>query len=51
MKRVKNKTFDYSPVALRALVRHKMAPPTTFFKDRKKSQQKAMCRKKELSYN
>jgi hypothetical protein len=51
MKKFKQPIFDYSPVALRALVRHKMAPPTTFFKDRKKAQQKAQCRKKELSYN
>lgn len=47
MKKIKYKTFDYSPIALRALTRHKLAPPTKFFTDRKKQASKAACRLKE----
>jgi hypothetical protein len=46
MKKIKAKTFDYSPIALRALVRHKIAPPTKFFTDRKKAASKTACRVK-----
>jgi hypothetical protein len=37
-------TFDYSPIALRALTRHKCAPATIYFKDRKKEAAKKACR-------
>jgi hypothetical protein len=51
MKKIKNMTFDYSPIALRKLSRHKIAPPTTFFIDRKKQSKKSMCRiNKKLDY-
>lgn len=41
------KTFDYSPIALRALVRHKIAPPTKYFVDKKKHASKSACRNNE----
>ena len=46
---MKNKatTFDYSPIALRALVRHKIAPPTKYFTDKKKTASKKACRNSE----
>lgn len=46
MKRKKRKigTFDYSPIALRALVRHPYAPPTKFYKDRKRASAIKRCR-------
>ena len=48
-KRSKRKQhFDYSPIALRALTRHKLAPPTKFFTDRKKQASKSACKVKEL---
>lgn len=34
-------SFDYSPIALRALVRHKIAPPTKYFLDKKDMCQRA----------
>lgn len=37
-------SFDYSPIALRALVRHKIAPPTKYFTDKKKHASKSACR-------
>ena len=46
MKKLKTKTFDYSPIALRALTRHACAPPTIYFTDRKKADSKTACRKK-----
>jgi len=46
MKKTKAKTFDYSPIALRALTRHKIASPTKFFTDRKKASSKLACRLK-----
>jgi len=45
--KTKIKTFDYSPIALRKLVRHKIAPPTKFFVDRKKRSAKEACRLKD----
>jgi hypothetical protein len=42
----KKDTFDYSPIALRALTRHKFAPPAFSFKDRKKAQSRSQCRGK-----
>jgi len=44
MSKNKSITFDYSPIALRALTRHKIAPPTIYFKDRKKEGSKKACR-------
>jgi hypothetical protein len=44
MKKNKTVTFDYSPIALRALTRHKCAPATVYFKDRKKEAAKKACR-------
>jgi hypothetical protein len=44
MKKIKNMTFDYSPIALRRLSRHKIAPPTIFYIDRKKQHKKYACR-------
>lgn len=41
-------SFDYSPIALRALVRHKIAPPTKYFTDKKKHASKSACRNNEL---
>jgi len=41
-------SFDYSPIALRALVRHKIAPPTKYFVDRKRRASKSACRNNEL---
>jgi hypothetical protein len=38
--------FDYSPISLRSLVRHKIAPPTKYFTDKKKNASKNACRKK-----
>lgn len=49
MKKIKNVSFDYSPLALRRLTRHKIAPPTTFFVDRKKQSKKSMCRIRECA--
>ena len=51
MKKIKNVSFDYSPLALRKLTRHKIAPPTTFFVDRKKQSKKSMCRIREYAEN
>lgn len=51
MKKIKNVSFDYSPIALRRLVRHKIAPPTTFFIDRKKKYKKSACRIHEYAEN
>ena len=48
MSKIKQQTFDYSPIALRALVRHKIAPPTKFFTDKKKQQSKAACKQGTL---
>jgi hypothetical protein len=51
MKKIKNVSFDYSPLSLRRLTRHKIAPPTTFFVDRKKQSKKSACRiNKKLDY-
>jgi hypothetical protein len=49
----KSKTFDYSPIALRALTRHSYAPPVKKFKDKKHHDAKYGCRsnKNELQYN
>lgn len=44
MKKIKPRTFDYSPIALRALSRHKFAPPAKSFKDKKKHMSKSACR-------
>ena len=40
----KSKTFDYSPIALRALTRHSYAPPVKKFKDKKHHNAKYGCR-------
>lgn len=48
MKKVKAKSFDYSPIALRGLARHKMPPPSFRMKDKKKDGAKKACRSKEL---
>jgi hypothetical protein len=45
-KRIKKDTFDYSPIALRALKRHKYAPPAFSFKDHKKEKSRSQCRVK-----
>lgn len=50
MKKPKQRTFDYSPIALRSLTRHKVAPPTIYFTDKKKQASKAACRSRELWY-
>ena len=47
-KNKKSQTFDYSPIALRALVRHKFAPTTKYFTDKKKQSSRAACRLREL---
>ena len=39
-----SKTFDYSPIALRALTRHAFAPPVKKFKDKKHHAKKYGCR-------
>ena len=49
MKKIKNISFDYSPLSLRRLTRHKIAPPTTFFVDRKKKYKKDACRIREYA--
>jgi hypothetical protein len=47
MKKQKNKdTFDYSPITLRALVRHAFAPAVKRFKDKKRHANKYGCREK-----
>ena len=40
----KKKKLDKSPLGLRSLVRHAMAPPTKKFKNKKKEQSKRQCR-------
>jgi len=40
----KKKKLDKSPLGLRSLVRHLMAPPTKKFKNKKKEQNKRQCR-------
>ena len=47
MKKRKAKVFDYSPIALRALTRHKYAPYTVYFKDKKKAAKKNFCREED----
>ncbi len=47
MKRPKKDTFDYSPIALRALTRHKFAPASVAFTDKKKQFKRNRCRKNE----
>jgi hypothetical protein len=49
MKKIKTVSFDYSPFSLRGLTRHKIAPPTTFFVDRKKKYKKDACRIREYA--
>jgi hypothetical protein len=50
MKKIKSKTFDYSPIALRALARHKFAPPVVSFTDKKKKQKQKYCRQKSYEH-
>jgi len=40
----KRKKLDKSPLGLRSLVRHEMAPPTKKFKNKKKEASKKACR-------
>lgn len=47
IKKIKDRVFDYSPIALRALTRHKLAPPTKYFTDRKKQASTKACRSKD----
>jgi hypothetical protein len=42
-----SKSFDYSPIALRALTRHSYAPPVKKFKDKKHDAKKYGCRSKQ----
>ncbi len=50
MKKIKSKTFDYSPIALRKLARHKFAPPVVSFTDKKKKQKRTHCRQKSYEH-
>lgn len=43
----KTKTFDYSPIALRALSRHAFAPPVKRFKHKKRHASKTFCRERD----
>ena len=40
----KSLTLDFSPIALRALMRHAFAPPVKKFKDKKHHAKKYGCR-------
>lgn len=51
MKKRSEKSYDYSPIALRGLARHKMPPPSFRMKDKKKDGNKNACRSKEHWYN
>lgn len=41
------KRLAQNSLEMRNLVRHRMAPPTVYFKDRKKDSNRKACRKKE----
>lgn len=47
MKR-KKKPLATNSLEMRNLVRHKIAPPTIFFKDKKLAENRKNCRKKDL---
>lgn len=47
MKRIKKpKTIDKNSLEMRNSTRHRIAPPTIFFKDKKHTTKKFACRKK-----
>lgn len=43
----KTKILDKSALTLRNLIRHKIAPPSVFFIDRKRKADKERCRRRE----
>ena len=49
-KSINKQSFDYSPIALRKLARHKFAPPTKYFPDRKKASERSACRQRNTNY-